>query len=58
MSYIIVGAACFILGVCVSILFLCIVLWVKNNEYHVEEVDVGKERENFENRRYSDGKER
>lgn len=55
---IIIGVSCFLIGVCVTGIFMCIVLAVKNNEYHVEELDMDKECERFENRRHSNGKER
>lgn len=44
-GYIAVGVICLFVGVFVGCIVMCLMAANKNNEYHVEELDLGKERE-------------
>lgn len=46
-GYIAVGVICLFAGVIIGCAVMCLMVACKNNdEYHVEELDLGKEREN------------
>lgn len=44
-GYIAVGVVCLFVGVFVGVLVMSLMAVNKNNEYHVEELDLSKERE-------------
>lgn len=44
-GYIAVGIVCLFVGVFVGVLVMSLMAVNKNNEYHVEELDLSKERE-------------
>lgn len=49
-GYIAVGVVCLFVGVFVGIFVMSLMAVAKNNEYHVEELDLDKESENGGNR--------
>lgn len=44
-GYIAVGVICLFIGAIIGCMVMCLMVASKNNEYHVEEMDLTKERE-------------
>lgn len=49
-GYIVVGVVCLFAGTLIGCVGMCLMAVCKNNEYHVEELDLGKESEDGGNR--------